>query len=249
MIIFSSHLGFLLVCFIPFFTPCQEWTQQNSAKLHRLHLVTSVGSLHIFLQLLHLCPSLCFSQLVWKSALQLSTQFEWGCMPSIVMPGVKALGVTGSGMPSRCISRCSAHPHTWPSVKYSTDSTWKHLELSYLSQKRLQLSRTTKTKRYWHYNWQIWFTIQNLAPWGGGLLTYFLPKTIFLSIVMALKGRLIHSWQQRQSGLMVTTGRPPLRRFSIFVRFVLAHCFLALLHFSEARRILLYRICKYKWGR
>lgn len=44
--------------------------------------------------------------------------------------------------------------------------------------KCFQLSRTTKTKRYWYYNWQIWFTTQNLALWRR-VVDWLSPKDNF----------------------------------------------------------------------
>lgn len=138
-------------------------------------------------------------------------------------------------MPSGSVSRRDAWPHTWHTLKYSTNGTWKRLELSSLSQSVSSSAGPLRQKdtaitigRYdsTYKNWNC----------DKGLLTHFFPKTIFLSIVMPFKGTLIHSCQQRPLGLMVNAGRPPVRRFSIFVRFVLVHCFLALGHFFRGRK-------------
>lgn len=90
---------------------------------------------------------------------------------------------------------------------------------------------------YWHYNWQIWLNIQKFELWRRRVAASLLfPETIFPSIILSLKWTLIHSHQQRPLGLMFNADRPPVRRFSIFVRFVLVYCFLALVYFFRRRK-------------
>lgn len=127
----------------------------------------------------------------------------------------KSSRVKRSATPSRSTSRHNACPCAWHLVKYSPNGTWKNLELSSLSQ-----SASSSAGPRWQKDTAI--TIGRYDPihknWNyeeEGLLTDFLLKTIFQSIVMPFKGALIHFHQQRPLGLTVNKERPPVRFFHV----------------------------------